>query len=103
MSLFARGFTRQNFVAIMVGVFIACVPLVVFNFWLSGVIDQLGQEEIDLSAGNAIQRTEHRLDLAADALIALAAAGVATCEAPDRRNMQRAAVETAAIKDITLL
>ncbi|MBS0535126.1 MAG: EAL domain-containing protein [Proteobacteria bacterium] len=103
MSLFARGFTRQNFVAIAVGVFIACVPLVVFNFWLSGVIDQLGQEEINLSARNAIVRAEHRLDLAADALNALAAVGVGTCEAAERSAMQRATFENAAIKDITIL
>lgn len=103
MSLFARGFTRQNFVAIAVGVFVACVPLVVFNFWLSGVIDQLGQEEIDLSARNAIVRAERRLDRATEALNALASAGVATCDAAERSAMQRTTFETAAIKDITLL
>lgn len=103
MSLFACGFTRQNIVAIAVGVFIACVPLIVFNFWLSGVFDQLGQEEIDLSARNAIVRAEHRLDRVADALNALAAGGVASCDAAGRSAMQRTVFETAAIKDITIL
>ena len=103
MSLFARGFTRQNIVAITVGVFLACVPLVVFNFWLNSVTDRIGQEEIDLSARNAIVRAEHRLALVSGALDALAAGGVAACGDAERSAMQRATFETAPIKEITVL
>ncbi|MBS0246712.1 MAG: EAL domain-containing protein [Proteobacteria bacterium] len=103
MSLFARGFTRQNIVAIAVGAVLACVPLVVFNFWLSGVAERIGQEEIDLSARNAIVRAEHRLALVIETLDALAAGGVGTCDAEERSAMQRAVFATAPIKDISLL
>lgn len=103
MKFFARGFTRQNIVAIAVGVFVACVPLVVFNFWLSGVTNRIGQEEIELSARNAIVRAEYRLTLAANALNALAAAGIGTCEAAERSAMQRATFETPPVKEITIL
>ncbi|MCW5693415.1 MAG: EAL domain-containing protein [Pseudolabrys sp.] len=103
MGLFARGFTRQNIVAIAVGVFLACVPLVVFNFWLSGVTDRIGREEIDLSARNAIVRAEHRLVLTMGALDALAAGGVTACDVGERGAMQRATFETAPIKEITVL
>ena len=103
MSLFARGFTRQNLFAIAVGVLLACVPLVVFNFWLSGVTDRIGQEEIDLSARNAIVRAEHRLASVSASLDALAAGGVSACDAAGRSAMQRATFEAAAIKEIDIL
>jgi len=103
MSLFARGFTRQNIVAIAVGAFVACVPLVVFNFWLSGVTHRIGQEEIELSARNTIIRAEYRLTLVTNALNALAAAGVGSCDAAERSAMQRATFETPPVKEITII
>ncbi len=105
MSLFARGFTRQNVVAIAVGIFVACAPLVVFNFWLSGVTDRIGQEEIELTARNAIVRAEHRLRLVSGALDALAAVGVGggACDTAERTAMQRATFETPPIKEIAVL
>src|SRR5512139_1093768 len=103
MSLFARGITRQNVVAIAVGVLVACAPLVVFNFWLSGVTDRIGQEEIELSARNAIVRAEARLRLVSGALDVLAAVGVGACDTAERTAMQRATFETSPIKEISII
>ena len=51
MGLVVRAFTRRNIIAIAVGVLLAGAPLVAFDFWLGGLIDRQGQEEVDTSAG----------------------------------------------------
>lgn len=103
MSFFARGFTRQNVVAIAVGVLVAGAPLVAFNFWLSGVIDRQGREETDVSARHAIVLAERRTGEVVKALDALSAAGVADCSAAAQELMQRATFETVPIKEVSIL
>lgn len=103
MSFFARGFTRQNVVAIAVGVFVAGAPLVAFNFWLSGVIDRQGREEADISARHAIALVERRTGEVVKALDALSAAGVADCGPAAIEAMQRATFEITPIKEIAIL
>ena len=103
MSFFARGFTRQNVVAIAVGVFVAGAPLVAFNFWLSGVIDRQGREETDVSVRHAMALAERRTGEVVKALDGLSAAGVADCSAPALEAMQRATFETTPVKEISLL
>jgi len=103
MSFFARGFTRQNVVAIAVGVLVAGAPLVAFNFWLSGVIDRQGREETDISARYALALAERRTGEVVKALDALSAAGVADCGTPALEAMQRATFETVPVKEISIL
>jgi len=103
MGFFARGFTRQNVVAIAVGVFVAGAPLVAFNFWLSGVIDRQGRDEADISARHAIVLAERRTGEVVKALDALSAAGVADCGSAALEAMQRATFETAPVKEIAIL
>lgn len=103
MFLFARGFTRQNVVAIAVGVLVAGAPLVAFNFWLSGVLDRNGREEADISARHAIMLVEQRTDAVVRTLDGLSAAGVADCGPTALEAMQRATFETTLIKEISIL
>ncbi len=103
MSFFARGFTRQNVIAIAVGVFVAGAPLVAFNFWLSGVIDRQGREETDTSARHALALAERRTGDVVRALDALSATGIADCSAPSIEAMQRTNFETVPIKEVSLL
>lgn len=103
MSFFARGFTRQNVVAIAVGVFVAGAPLVAFNFWLSGVIDRQGREEADVSARHAVALAERRTGEVVKALDALSTAGVADCGPAALEAMQRATFETTPIKEVAIL
>jgi sensor c-di-GMP phosphodiesterase-like protein len=103
MSLFVRAFTRQNIVAIAIGVLVAGAPLVAFNFWLSGVIDRQGQAEIDASAKRAVLLAEQRVGMVLSTLDDLAARGVDSCEAADVEALQQAAFLTAPIKEIAIV
>ena len=53
MGLIVRALTRRNIVAIVAGVLLAGAPLVAFDFWLGGLIDCQGREEVDTSAKRA--------------------------------------------------
>lgn len=103
MFSFARGLTRQNIVAIAVGVLVAGAPLVAFNFWLSGVVDRHGREEADISARHAITLVEQRVGAVVKALDALSAAGIADCGPVALEAMQRATFETTLVKEIAIL
>jgi sensor c-di-GMP phosphodiesterase-like protein len=103
MNFLVRGFTRQNVVAIAVGVLVAGAPLVAFNFWLSGVVDRQGREETDISARHAMALAERRTGEVIKALNALSAAGVADCSAPSVEAMQRATFETVPVKEFSML
>ncbi|MFA6268099.1 MAG: EAL domain-containing protein [Pseudolabrys sp.] len=103
MGLFARGFTRQNIVAIAVGVLVAGAPLVAFNFWLSGVIDRQGWEETDVSARYAIALVERRMGEVVRTLDGLATAGVSDCEPGQLEAMQRATFDATPIKEVSIV
>ena len=61
MGLIVRALTRKNIFAIVVGVLLAGAPLLAFDFWLGGLIDRQGQEEVDTSAKRAIGLAEFRV------------------------------------------
>lgn len=100
MGSFVRGFTRQNIIAIAVGVLVAGAPLVAFNFWLSGVIDRQGQEETIGTAMRAVALAEQRAVQVVHVLDKLAARGVDQCGPDAIGIMQRAVFVTPPIKEI---
>ena len=103
MGLIVRAFTRRNIVAIAVGVLLAGAPLVVFNFWLKGVINRQGQEETETSARRAITLAEARVAQVIGALDSLVAQGVGSCEPGNIEAMQRAAFATTPIKEVAII
>jgi sensor c-di-GMP phosphodiesterase-like protein len=103
MSLFVRAFTRQNIIAIAVGVLVAGTPLIAFNFWLSGLIDRQGQEEADNSAKRAVALADERVGQAVSMLERLAALNVGACNPGQIEAMQQAAFVTPPVKEIAIL
>ncbi len=103
MGLFARAFTRQNFVAIAVGVLVAGTPLIAFDFWLSSVVDRQGQEESMASAKRTIALAESRVGEVVTTLDSLAAQGVDSCAPANIAVMRLATFRTAPIKEIAIV
>jgi sensor c-di-GMP phosphodiesterase-like protein len=103
MGLNLRAFTRQHIAAIAVGVLVAGMPLVAFNFWLSGVIDLQGQAETESGARRMIALSEARVGEAMRALDDLAGRGVANCEPASLAAMQATAFVTASIKEVAIV
>jgi sensor c-di-GMP phosphodiesterase-like protein len=103
MGLVVRAFTRRNIVAIAVGVLLTGAPLVAFDFWVSGLIDRQGQEEVATSAKRAISLAESRVSQVIEMLDALAARGVDSCRPSHIEAMRRAAFETIPVKEIAVV
>ncbi len=61
MGLIMRAVSRKNVIAVIAGVLLAGAPLLAFDFWLGGLRDRQGQEEVDTSAKRAIALAESRV------------------------------------------
>jgi sensor c-di-GMP phosphodiesterase-like protein len=103
MGWSSRVFTRRNIIAVAAGILLAGAPLVAFDFWLGGLINRQGQEEVDTSAKRAISLAESRVNDVIGTLDALAAQGVDTCAAGHLEAMRRAVFITTPVKQIALL
>jgi len=100
MGLIVRALTRRNIIAIVAGALLAGAPLVAFDFWLGGLIDRQGQEEVDTSAKRAIALAESRVTQVIATLDGLAARGVDSCRPEDVEAMRQAAFDTMPVKEI---
>ena len=85
------------------GVVLAAAPLFAFDFWLGGIINRQGQEEIDTSAKRAVSLAEARVVDTIDALDTLAAQGVDGCRLDQIAAMRRTAFRTAPVKEIAVV
>jgi sensor c-di-GMP phosphodiesterase-like protein len=103
MGRFLRSFTRRNVIAIAVGVLLASAPLVAFDFWLGGLINRQGQEEVDTSAKRAISLAESRVNDVIATLDGLAARGVDSCAPVNVGAMRDATFLTTPVKEIAVL
>jgi sensor c-di-GMP phosphodiesterase-like protein len=88
---------------VAVGVVLAGASLVVFDFWLGGLVDQRGQEAVDTSAKRAISLAESRVTSVIAALDGLAARGVDSCARAHVEAMRLAVFHTTPVKEITLV
>jgi sensor c-di-GMP phosphodiesterase-like protein len=98
-----RGLTRQNLIAIVVGVFLAGVPLLAFNLWLGNLVDGQSQRDVDNAAQRAVSVANARLSQALSALDDLADQGVTSCAGDAVDTMRVAAFLAAPVKQIALL
>jgi sensor c-di-GMP phosphodiesterase-like protein len=103
MGRLLRAFTRRSFIAVAVGVLLAGASLVAFDFWLGGLIERRGQEEVETSAKRAISLAESRVTDVIEALDALAARGVGSCTPAHIGAMRLAVFHTTPVKEIGLV
>jgi sensor c-di-GMP phosphodiesterase-like protein len=103
MGFVVRAISRKNIIAIVAGALLAGAPLLAFNFWLHGLINRQGQEEVEASAKRAVALAESRVALVISTLDGLAARGVDSCRPDDIEAIRRAAFETMPIKEIAVV
>ena len=103
MGFFVRAFTRRNIFAITVGVVLAVVPLIAFNFWLDDLIEKQGEAEVGTSAKRAIALAEARVRDAVGALDGLATRGIDSCGPGQIEAMRYAAFHTIPVKEIAVV
>ena len=103
MGLSLRAFTQRNVMAAVVGVALAGMPLLAFDFWFNGLIDRQGQAEVAAGARRAIALVNTRLGIVIETLDALAARGVNGCSPPALDAMRQAAFNAMPVKEIAII
>jgi sensor c-di-GMP phosphodiesterase-like protein len=103
MKMVVRASSRRNLIAIATGVLLAGASMVVFDFWLGGLIDRQGRAEVTTAARRAVALADSRLGQAIEALDALTAQGINSCGPGDVEAMRRAAFSAAPVKEIAIL
>jgi sensor c-di-GMP phosphodiesterase-like protein len=103
MGFVVRALSRKNIIAIVAGVLLAGAPLLAFNWWVGGLIDRQGQEEVDTSAKRAIALAETRVSQVIAALDGLAARGVDSCRPDDLAAIRQVSFDTAPIKEVAIV
>jgi len=98
-----RAFSRRNVVAIGAGILLAGAPSVVFDFWVGGVINRQGQDEVNTSAERAISLAESRVNEVISVLDGLVAQNVDSCTPAHLDAMRIAVFHTAPVKEIEIL
>jgi len=103
MEFVVRAVSRRNIVAMIIGVVLAVVPLIGFNFWLEGLINRQGEAEVGTAARRAIALAEARVRDTVGALDSLAARGVDSCEPAQVEAMRFAAFMTIPVKEVAVV
>jgi sensor c-di-GMP phosphodiesterase-like protein len=94
---------RWKIAAIIAGIMLAGAPMAAFNFWLNGLIQRQGQDEVDLSARRSIVLAESRTHRVLAVLEDLIARGVDSCGTGQIQALRRATFQATPIKELSLV
>ena len=95
--------SRKLLVAIAAGVALAAPPVAGFNLWLNHLVEQQGQEELDVTAGRSIGLAEVRASQALEMLDTLAARGVDSCRPEHIEALRQATFATTPVKEHSII
>ena len=95
--------SRKLLVAIAAGVALAAPPVAGFNLWLNHLVEQQGQEELDVTAGRSIGLAEVRASQALEMLDTLAARGVNSCRPEHIEALRQATFATTPVKEHSII
>lgn len=103
MGLLKRALTRRNLAVFVVGALLAGAPLVIFDFWVGGLIDRHGEETVATVARRSAGLADARIVQVIEALDALVARGATDCRADHVLAMRQAAFVTMPIKEVSII
>lgn len=97
------GLEKKTLIVASAGVLLAVLPMLGFNFWINGLIDREGRDNVATSASRTIAITEARIGQVLATLAQLAGQGVDSCSEEHLEILRRAAFRTAPIKEISIV
>jgi sensor c-di-GMP phosphodiesterase-like protein len=94
---------RKEWLAALIGVALAGVPMAAFNLWVDWFIEQRGHEEVEQVAQRSLAMAERRVGMIVRTLSELAKRGVVHCSAADIDSLRSANFWTTPIKEISVI
>ena len=98
-----RVVSRRNIFAVVVGVLLAGIPYLAFNYWVEGVIDRQGEIEVGTAARRATALAEARVRDAIGPSIIWPAAASNSCDPAQIEAMRQAAFSTIPVKEMSVV
>ena len=98
-----KQFRHKYLIAVVIGAVLAGVPPVAFEFWLTGLVERQGQEDVNLSARRVLTLGENRIGRVVTMLDNLATRGVDSCRNTSIDAMRQAAFAMAPIKEVAVV
>jgi sensor c-di-GMP phosphodiesterase-like protein len=94
---------RKLLVAIAVGVVLAGPPVAAFNYWLSGLVERQGREDLELSARRHMALSEARVARVLTALDDLTTRAIDSCKPAHVDAMRQATFAASPIKELSII
>lgn len=103
MGSFLHSSARKRLFAVVLGVCLGAGPLVLLDFWLSGLVEQQGQRDVEASAKRALSLAERRTAQAQGAIEELSRRGEPNCSPEYLATLRAAVFATPPLKEISVL
>jgi sensor c-di-GMP phosphodiesterase-like protein len=94
---------RKRYLAILIGVALAGVPIAAFHLWMGWFIEQRGREEVDRMAKRSLALAEYRAGLIVRTLTDLSHSGIDNCDPAAIEAMRTAKFWATPIKEFSIV
>jgi sensor c-di-GMP phosphodiesterase-like protein len=94
---------RKEWLAVLVGVILAGVPVAAFNLWLDWFVEQRGRAEVEQVAKRALAVADRRAGMIIRTLTELGRRGIAGCSEADIETMRTANFWATPVKEISVV
>jgi sensor c-di-GMP phosphodiesterase-like protein len=98
-----RSAGQKRLLAVVIGIVVAAAAMMAFAFWVQGLIERRGKEEVELAARQSIHLAEVRIDAALATLADLAKAGIDTCRGSHADALRQAEFFNPSVKEISIV
>jgi sensor c-di-GMP phosphodiesterase-like protein len=94
---------RKEWLAVLIGVALAGVPMGAFNLWIGWFIEQRGREEVEQVAKRSLAVADRRAGVIIRALTDLGRRGIGNCSPADIEALRTANFWTTPIKEVSVV
>ncbi len=93
----------RKIIAACAGILLAGAPMAAFNFWINGLVQRQGQDEVETSAKRSIALAESRIERVVVTLDQLSMRGIDSCGNNQIQALRRATFAATPVKELSVV